>query len=219
MLLTKEQLKKLKKSNVSKDAEKTKERVNLDFKGASREEKKAAIALTGQQANTFYRVYNTGIIGARVVLALSQTLNVSPFYYTGETDERDSSDSKVIRQFLEALGYKALLKELDEVPPKRKYTRKPKEEATADVETPAQTEALADEAPPLVETTDACDDAELEDVLEVTLLFSDEPDMKQAVEELSETEAAELLHTLFIRAKGGGEAKFLADVVKRCLLR
>ena len=211
MLLTQEQLKKLKKSNVSKDAEKTKERVNLDFKGASRDEKKAAIALTGQRATTFYRVYNMGIIGARVVLALSQTLNVSPFYYTGETDERGPADDTVIRQFLEDLGYKALLKELNEAPPKRKYTRKPKEEAAPVSEAPVQ----ADDPQPL----DECDDADMEDTLEVTLLFSDEPDMKKAVEELSETEATELLHTLFIRAKGGGEAKVLADIVKRCLLK
>jgi len=215
MLLTQEQLKKLKKTNVSKDAEKTKERVEQDFKGASRAEKKAAVALTGQQANTFYRVYNTGIIGARVVLALAQTLNVSPFYYTGEADERGSIDSEVIRQFLEGLGYKALLKELEEAPPKRKYTRKPKEET----ETPVQEEAPAEEPQALVETPAECDEADMEEALEVMLLFSDEPDMKKAVEELSETEAVELLHTLFIRAKGGGEAKFLTDVVKRCLLR
>ena len=29
----------------------------------------------------------------------------------------------------------------------------------------------------------------------------------------------ELLHTLFIRAKGGGKAAHIADVVKRCLLK
>jgi len=217
MLLTQEQLKKLKKTNVSKDADKTKERVELDFKGASRAEKKAAVALTGQQTNTFYRVFNTGIIGARVVLALAQTLNVSPFYYTGETDERGSIDGEVIRQFLEGLGYKSLLKELDVAPPKRKYTRKPKEEALA--ETPVQEETPVEEPQVLVEAPEECADADMEDALEVTLLFSDEPDMKKAIEELSETEAVELLHTLFIRAKGGSDAKFLADVVKRCLLK
>ena len=60
---------------------------------------------------------------------------------------------------------------------------------------------------------------ETEAALEVTLLFSDEPQMKKAVEELTEDEAKELLHTLFIRAKGGGDAAFMADVVKRCLLK
>jgi hypothetical protein len=42
--------------------------------------------------------------------------------------------------------------------------------------------------------------------------------MQKAVKDLSEQEAIELLHTLFIRAKGGGEAELIADVVKRCLL-
>jgi len=215
MLLTKEQLKLLKKGNVSKDAAKTMERVQQDYRAASTAEKKAVVALMGQHINTLYRVYNTGIVGARIALALAQTLNVTPFYYTGETDERGPADDKAILAFLEAKGYKALLKELDAKPAKRKYTRKPKEEAAPAAETTVQ-EAAAE---PLAETCEECGEAEMEDVLEITLAFPDDPEMNQAVAELTETEAAELLHTLFIRAKGGGDAKLLLDVVKRCLLR
>jgi hypothetical protein len=216
MALTKNQITSLKKNlNVSKDAEKTIERVQSDFKAAKSGEKKAVAELSGQALNSIYRIYKTGSINARILLAMSQTLNVNPFYYTGEADEKTEFEAEQLNQFLKNHGYDALLKELGKPSAKRPYNRKPKAENAPVTETP--NDELADDG---MEKADAETTAISEkSVKEYKLLFSDEPQMKKAVEELTETEAAELLHTLFIRAKGGGEAAEIADVVKRCLLK
>ena len=237
MLLTQEKLKTLKKVNVSKNADKTKERVQADFKAASKEERKAILEISGQVINSVYRVYNTGSVNARIVLAMAQALNVQPWYYTGEIDDKTPLDDGQLLQFLKVHGYDALLKEINKSgKPKRKYDRKPKTEtvitesavaeldehaaldsdANGENEETMQTPLLtAANLPPDVERVEL----ETEAAIEMRLLFSDEPQMKKAVEDLTEQEAAELLHTLFIRAKGGGEAAHIAEVVKRCLLK
>jgi hypothetical protein len=57
-----------------------------------------------------------------------------------------------------------------------------------------------------------------EDIISFEVDFSDEPNMRTAVEELCYDEAALLLKSLYIRAKAGGDARRLAEIVKRCLL-
>jgi hypothetical protein len=217
MLLTQENLKKLKKVNVSKNAEKTKERVKQDYNAASKEDKKEIVALSGQAMNTFYRVYKTGIVNARIVLAMAQTLDIQPWYYTGEIDEREPLADGQLQQFLKVHGYNALLKELGEIKPsKRKYNRKPKEEASVSAVTSDESDEISETG----ETTDTEPETNATNAeKEIRLLFSNTPQMVKAVEELTEQDAIELLHTLFIRAKGGGEAAFIADIVKKCLLK
>ena len=241
MLLTQENLKTLKRVNVSKNTDKTRERVQQDFKSASKLERKAIRELSGQSANSIYRIYTTGTVNARVVLAIAQTLNVQPWYYTGEIDERTPLDEGQLLQFLKVHGYNALLSELNNQskPPKRQYNRKPKAEAEdgesteskivepeetddADstlIENGEKTDALNAPLTAVVNPPAESENDEQETKIEIRLIFSDEPQMKKAIEELTEQEAMELLHTLFIRARGGSEAAHIADVVKRCLLK
>lgn len=223
MLLSKEQIKTLKQVDVSKNAEKTKERVAQDFKNATKEEKAAIVELTNQAISAVYRVFKTGAVNARIIVALSQVLNIEPWYYTGEIEERKPLDEAQLGQFLKVHGYDELLKELnkqhpEQHPEKRKYTRKPKPEVTtekpSDAPVDAPTEVLPADPPSVVEPSE-----DMEDVLEVNIVFSDDEQMKKAVEELNEEDAVALLHTLFIRAKAGGEAAVISDVVKRCLLK
>lgn len=217
MVLTQEHLKSLKRVNVSKNTDKTKERIQQDYKAASKDEKNAILELSGQGANSIYRIYTTGTITARILLAFAQTLNIQPWYYSGEIDERESLDEGQLLQFLKVHGYDDLLKEMNK---KRKYNQKPKDEPVTDDVTD-KTEITTEDEPASTSTdkSELPDDAETEEALEITLLFNDEPKMKKAVEELTEQEAVELLHALFIRAKGGSESEFIADVVKRCLLK
>jgi hypothetical protein len=216
MQLTKEQIMTLKQSNVSKDSDKTKARVQADFKAATKTEKAAIVDLTGQKITAVYRVSKTGMVSAKIVVAMSQVLNVKPWYYTGEIEEREPEDGQ-ISQFLKVHGYAKLAKLTTPEKPKRTYNKKQKPEPVAD---PA-TVAVTDEAITPVDQPDDTKVAEsgMGDALQVTIQFSDEPKMKQAVAELTEQEAVELLHTLLIRAKGGGEAEAIADIVKRCLLK
>jgi hypothetical protein len=219
MALTKNQIASLKKNlNVSKDAEKTIERVQSDFKAAKSGDKKTVAELSGQALNSIYRIFKTGSINARILLAMSQTLNVNPFYYTGEVDEKTELETEHISQFLKNHGYDALLNEIGKPSAKRPYNRKPKADNVPVTET-TDNEQVGDGLEKSISTDAGETEMAVEAVKEIKLLFSDEPQMKKAVEELTEAEAAELLHTLFIRAKGGGEAAKIADVVKRCLLK
>ena len=251
MLLSQEQIQTLKQVNISRDGVKTKERVETDFKTASKADKAAIVELTGQKVTAVYRVFKTGAVNARIAVAMAQTLNVNPWYYTGESDDKEPIDDIQFRQFLKVKGYNKLQLSLQEPKAKRPYNKKPKPEALAAEEAPAPAEAATEEPPvPAAKKTRAKKDkapfnsrgiafdteapkgsmkkndssevrswTDSEDAHEVILLLSNTPEMKKAVDDLSEDDAKELLHTLFIRAKGGGEAKFFADVVKRCLLK
>jgi hypothetical protein len=223
MLLTKEQIATLKKNlNVSKNADKTKERVQADFKTATKAERKEIIDLSGQNINSIYRIYNTGSVNARILMALSQVLKVQPWYYTGEIDERAEMDEGQIGQFLKVHGYDDLSKELGRPAGKRKYERKVKvadDEAVTPTVTETQLDNGEDTSVQVTAETEQSAICETAGTKEVRVLFADTPQFNKAVKELNEQEAIELLHTLFIRAKGGGEAANLADIVKRCLLK
>lgn len=240
MFITKNQIETLKKNfNVSKDAEKTKDRVQSDFKVATKKERDAVIDLSGQSINSIYRIYTTGSINARILLALAQTLNAQPQYYTGEVDERLPISIEQIKEFLKSQGYDALSKEIGKAA-RSKHEKNPPSNVASITETTIAVDPVNEEEPlsTTISTTknealvcqssdaipsDGCNTdkttADTEAKKEVRLVFSDEPQMEKAVEELTEQEAIELLHTLFIRAKAGGEAATIADVVKRCLLK
>lgn len=243
-MLTAEQMKSLKQVNVSKDAEKTKLRIKGDFNSVSKEQRRAIVELSGQKRNSFYRVFDTGSANARIVLAMAQTLELTPFYYTGEEDNKQPLQDASIRQFLESHGYIDLLQELNDSvksKPKRKYNRKPKNESApvsdVDNNTTDETEASA----PIAENVIASEqDAAIPQLKEapgtepksenaatqpdealtinIGLTFPDSPQMRNAVAKLSDDDATQLLRALFMRAKAGGDAARIVEIVKRCLL-
>ena len=234
MFLSHAQLKTFKQVNVSKDAEKTKERIAQDFKAASNADKQAICELSGQVRSSIYRIYNTGSINARLLMAFAQVLNKNPFYYTGETDELEPLDIEHIRKILTDNNYDDLLAEL--IKNKRKVSRKPKGETksktpdeppavTTDDENGSMSDTSITAAEPLNDfnkiTSPVVNDnvKEIINTKEVKLLFSDGPNIRKAVEELSEQETVELLRALFIRSKVGGEAELFVEVIKRCLLK
>lgn len=206
MLLSHEQIATLKKNlSVSKNPDKTKERVQADFKAATKEQKNTILELSGQAANSIYRVYNTGSVNARIVMAMAQTLNVQPWYYTGEVDERASADDGQMLQFLKVHGYNNLVKELGEKPPKRKYNRKPKDENAAPAETPAPIEVKAEEAPTVAEKY-----ADVRWYEPYAELFGSS--------KLTKEESVQLLEALLTQAKYSEDAAKKLVVVERLLL-
>ena len=229
-MLTTEQMKNLKKVNVSKDADKSKTRISEDFKSSSGEIKTKIVELSGLGRNTFYKSFNTGNASAKVVLAMAQTLDVSPYYYIGEADDKDSCTDELIIRFLGERKYKTLVDELEAAPapkPKRKYNRKQKEVVVPDADDEPGDEAVDAPVEESVETVAAATDIKTEDqeayiineeIISYEIDFIDEQDMRIAVEGLEYDEAALLLQSLFIRAKAGGDARRLAEIVKRCLL-
>lgn len=209
-MLTSELMKQLKQVNVSKNNEKTMERMKTDFSAATTSQKRDIVELSGQNRNSFYRVFRTGAPNARLVLAVSEILNVTPFYYTGETDDRNPTSDEETRRFLIDRGYESKLDLADKPQKKRRKSADgPKTRKTA----PEQVETDESNGIDEIELFD-----EIEDIIELTIELSDSEKMRKAVSELTEDEAVALLKTLFTRARAGGEAEQICDFVLRCLL-
>jgi len=150
-MLTAEQIQesKLKRSNISVNSDKTKLRFEEIFKPAKIKDKQAVRELAGVTSQVAHNIYNTGNISIKMVIAVSQTLNVNPFYLTGEADEPGEFSDEALRKLLMQHGYRDLVARLEL---KRPYNRREKpadEEAVAvpvEVE-PEAVEILATPAP------------------------------------------------------------------------
>lgn len=217
------QLKTLKQVNVSKDAEKTKERVKRDFSAASNRVKADIVEMSGQKRSAYYRAFKTGALNARLLLSLSFALNVSPFYYTGEEDSKEPCGVKEVKNFLLAHEYFTLAEELElskPEPAKRGRKKPAKKDATIDV-MPTDAEDAAE--PACCGCMDDAPELELDDeddmiVYEFAFPFPDDEKFKKAMDALTEDDAVLLLKSLFRRAEAGGDAEEYAELVKRCLL-
>jgi hypothetical protein len=204
-VLATSQIKSLKQNNISVDAEKTKLRTQQVWKAVKNAVKNDVVALAGCSKATVYRIFDTGSIHIKLAIAIGQTLNVNPYYLTGEADEQGGFSEALLLQILDQHGYKKVLEEIapppaeEVVKPKRKYTRRQKpvvEEAAAE---PDAEEEVAPEPEP-------------EPVAEPA------PAPKADVD-LSEEDLQALLHSLVILDRAGiAEAKEKLAGVKGILV-
>lgn len=101
----------LKRTNVSVDSTKTRERVKILWKKASHDAKNRITIESGVGRSTIYRVYNTGSISAKLIVSIALNLNITPFYLTGETDEVNECALEMLDRFLRDRGYSRQLDE------------------------------------------------------------------------------------------------------------
>lgn len=109
-IIDKNLIQKLKKTNVSKDGEKTKIRFKELWKTATREQKAQIMDTADVVRATIYRIYSTGVVSAKIVIAASQAVDVDPLYLTGESDAPGSFSAEAARGFLIDRGYEKLIK-------------------------------------------------------------------------------------------------------------
>ena len=209
-MLTAETIQRLKRGNVSVNAELTMQRTKDVLKAAKRTEKNEIDALAGMQRVSINRVYATGNISARIAVAIAQILNINPFFLTGEADERGECTDEMLRSFLTTKGYADIIEE--PAKPARK-TRAKKAAASTDDATPAPMEETpapaADETPaPTVETR-------MPDNKSIVADYMQSENKK--IYEMTEEEANTLLHSLFIQAKFSCTAKAILIQVKGLL--
>jgi len=170
------QIQQLKRTNISKDAEKTRQRAKDLWKGLKLVQRQAIKELAGVSSQSIYKVYNDGGISIKVALAFAQTLNINPLYLTGEADEPGECADTVIRELLLRYGYQKLAAEIElpeAKPEKRKYTRREKPEtpaeaacSTEDDETAAEEMAPQPEAvPQLPPSSDALTTEDLQQLV------------------------------------------------------
>jgi len=205
LTLTTEQLKMLKQNNISVDAAKTTERAQQLWKSQKNATKADLLALAGCTGPTVHRIYKSGAIHIKLALAFAQTLNINPYYLTGEADEPGEFSDVLLLQLLEQHGYKQLAEELAPsapaeeevvVKPKRKYTRKPKSvvEETPAAEPEAEAEVIPEPEPAPEPEPEVV--AEPEPVVE--------PAPAPAVDiDIPEEDLQALLHSLVILARAG----------------
>lgn len=201
MGLTSKQIGLLKKANVSVDSEKTKERIINDFKATSKSQEEEILALSGLSVSAFYNVGKTGAASPKVVLSLAQVLDVSPFYYTGEIDEKSSCTDKEINRFFKKYRNKKL-----------NAINEP------NINTPPEGELKSDavDIKPETDQESALKTDRFTTTFSVDLSNSDK--MNDAIRNLDEETAGFLLKSLLRRAEAGGTAEALCNIVKRCLL-
>jgi len=140
-MLDKKIFESLKRVNVSKSPEKTKERIRELWAKLPKEKREKILSLADVNKVTVERAYKTGSVQLKVVVAMSQILQIDPLYITGETDDIRPYDDSLVVTFLNDLGYK-------EIKNKRKYTKSvkaekpPAKEATKAIVSPEQPVSL-----------------------------------------------------------------------------
>jgi len=215
-MLSEKQFGSFKRGNVSVDAGKTKARISKDYKAASMANKKVIRELAG--APNFHTVIaKDGIISAKQTAAIAQVLGVSPYYYTGESDDKKPFTGEIMTGFYEK--HKNEKPTTKSKPAKKKPAAKkaaPKSSKPADKPArpakpvaPKKPKTGKPVAPPLAgKTNEAFLDIQLDDSAK----------MLKTVSTLDVESAVLLLKALSCKAKAGGNAEVVYDLIKRLLL-
>jgi len=190
MPISADQLQQLKRTNISQDAEKTKQRVEELLRPAKIALKKEIRELAGITSQVFHNIYSNGNLSIKTVLAIAQTLNINPFYLTGEADEPGRCTDARIRELLLKHGYR---------------------EFVASIELPEARQAKAiptpEEAP--VKVPDAQEAPEEEPLPQAA------PALPSGSDTLTVEDLQQLIYALCIQAKAGiANAKEKLDQIK-----
>ena len=194
----------LSKKNISKDGEKTKQRVADVWKSASKKEKAKVKNLASNIYTTIKNITETGTITAKAVISLSYVLNINPFYLTGETDKHGNCSDDLLTELLTKLEYKNL----------KKPNEKSEDEAIdllGIVET-----AIENIKETIAEQQESNEFVGVE-INEKPVDFT--PEIQTAADNLSEDEIMTLIRALLIRAKAGNaDSSQIARQIKLLLL-
>ena len=190
MMITRETMAFIKRKNVSKDAEKTKQRVEADYSSLRNSEKSNIFAISGLSRSSIYLTVKTGRLSARLALAMAHTLNVSPLYYTGETDDREELTEANLRYFLNS----------------------------ADCSKPSGGQLIDNVLFTLRERLQESFSSLTESDADFINEYADQGALIKAAHNLDEYSAAAILQEILFREKTDETAVPVAGFVKRCLL-
>jgi len=220
----KELVSKLKQSNISKHGDKTKARVKPLWKTANKDEREAILSISDVKDVSIRRAYVTGSISAKLVAAISKTLNVNPYYLTGQVDEAGEYSETLLVELLKDHKYDKLLTEAGLLgsPEKNRGRRKaapaivdaepavaPVTAVPAPEEPPVAAVTAAPEEPPAVSET--VEQADTNSVITIQVPAMDDV-------HLTEDESILLLKAAFLKAKAGGVGAEKARQIKAMLL-
>lgn len=224
----------IKQNNVSKDGEKTKQRVKQLWMSLEKSSREEILASADLKKYTIQRTYTNGNISAKLAVVMAQILNISPYYLTGEIDEQQVCTEELLIEFLKDKGYAKLFTPTQGQ--KRKYNRKDKSDeklsngSKKDKDEEIQSSLLIDSEvkddsenpkivniPPQPESTS-------KDLPYVKLLAVAKDcigglseDEKSNLEKMNEEEINLLIKSLFLRSKYNDDTKVFADFLKLVL--
>jgi hypothetical protein len=199
-----ESIKELKQVNISKDAEKTKERITDLWKHAPKPQRQEILTLAGVTLASIQRAYKTGNISAKLVVPLAQVLGVNPFYLIGESDDAGPCTDKLLNKLIGKQSFKKSAKGRNAV---NRGLKRRKKQSVADEQ---------GDVPNVQSVIDACPEPQPD--LSDNTASSDLHDVAVLVDALTEEDLSVLLKALLLRAKAGGKYAEVADKVKLLLL-
>ena len=213
---------KLKQTNISKDGDITKARVKPLWRAANKVQRETILLNADVKDVSVRRAYVTGSISAKLVAAIARTLNVNPYYLTGQADEAGEYSEPLLVGFLQDHKYDKLLAEAGLLggPEKKRGRRRTAPAKTVaeteptPVETPTAvaTAAEAEEEPAVAEAAATAAQLTTADTV-ITIQIPSAGDV-----DLSEDEAILLLKAAFLKAKAGGISAEKARHIRAMLL-
>ncbi|MDR1913089.1 MAG: hypothetical protein LBQ68_01210 [Clostridiales bacterium] len=195
-MLSKEIYGKLKQTDVSKDHEKTRERVKATWSTLDKRQRSEVFNISGLKKATLERTGRLGNISAILATALSEVSRIDPYYITAKSDEqRENISEKRIESFLIELGYEDML-----IAAQQKVYRPIDSDGA-----PVTLESEEVETNPLLKTAKNL----LEELTE---------EQKASMDSMSEEEMEYLNKSLNLRARFNEDAKSLLGLLKLILI-
>jgi hypothetical protein len=207
-MYNKEFYNKLKQTNVSKDPEKTKERVKAVWTALDKQQKQEVFNISDLKKATVERTCRLGNVSVILATALGEIARVDPYYLAAVTDENQENVSDArIEQFLIDHDYKNVLRETRQNTFKPEYTED-YQYAPPDAGKPAEVPSVPD---------DAAGSPSIP-VIASNMLDTLTDDDKTSLESMTEDDMIYLLKALNLRARFNEDAKSITVLLKKILI-
>ena len=207
-MYNKELYNKLKQTNVSKDPEKTKERVRAVWTALDKHQKQEVFNISDLKKATLERTCRLGNISAILATALAEVSRVDPYYLAAVTDikQEDISD-EIINSFLIDHHYENLINETQQnVYYKPDYSQEYHNLHSA-----------PDKPSEIVQFPDASSGAFIPQIAS-NILGALSDDDKTSLESMTEDDMIYLLKALNLRARFNEDAKSITVLLKKILI-
>jgi len=207
-MYSKELYNKLKQTNISKDPEKTKDRVKAVWATLDKQQKQEVFNISDLKKATLERTCRLGNISVILATALAEIARIDPYYLAAITDikQEDVSDA-VIDSFLIDHNYKNVLHETQQ----NVYYKPEYNEEYHHMHSNADKMSETEQFP------DASSSAFIPQIAS-NILGSLSDDDKTSLESMTEDDMIYLLKALNLRARFNEDAKSITVLLKKILI-
>jgi len=207
-MFNKELYNKLKQTNVSKDPEKTKERVRAVWTSLDKQQKQEVFNISDLKKATLERTCRLGNISAILATALAEVARVDPYYLAAITDvNQDDVSDTTIESFLIDHDYKNVLNETQQ----NMYFR-------PDFDDHHNVRSVSDRHADLISFQDAVVSGAFIPQIASNILGMLSEDDKTSLESMTEDDMIYLLKALNLRARFNEDAKAITVLLKKILI-